>query len=47
MNLATIAVAAVVVLAVVLVVVRLIKKRRAGVNPYCSCCALKDTCCKK
>lgn len=47
MNLATIIVAAVIVLAVVLVVVRLVKRSRAGISPYCASCALKDTCSKK
>ncbi|MBO7070685.1 MAG: FeoB-associated Cys-rich membrane protein [Bacteroidales bacterium] len=47
MNLATAIVIGVIVLAVVLVVVRLIRRRRAGISPYCASCSLKDTCSKK
>ena len=47
MNLATIIVVLFIVLAVALAVFFMIRRRRAGKSPYCSGCALRDTCCKK
>ena len=47
MNLATIIIIVFVVLAVALAVFFMIRRSRAGKSPYCSACALRDTCLKK
>lgn len=47
MNLATLIITVLLVIAVVLVVAGIIRRRRAGISPYCASCALKDTCSKK
>ncbi|MBO4476198.1 MAG: FeoB-associated Cys-rich membrane protein [Bacteroidales bacterium] len=47
MNFATIIVIALVVAAVAAAVYFTIRRRQAGKSPYCSGCALKDTCTKK
>ena len=47
MNLATIIIIALVVAAVAAAVYFTIRRRKAGISPYCSGCSLKDTCSKK